>query len=84
LREFKAEKQIAEQQKDIAKKELDRVITESVNTKKKLETIMIQRSKDAKDLSAMRHIKDKTVQVCACEDVAVGGCGFLLPCVLIT
>ena len=33
---------------------------------------MIQRSKDAKDLSAMRHIKDKTVQV----GVRLSGCGF--------
>ncbi len=67
MRELRAEKHIAEQQKDIAKKELDRVITDSVNAKKKLETIMIQRSKDAKELSAMRHIKDKTMQVGVAE-----------------
>ena len=68
---MKAEKQIAELQKDIAKKELDRAITDSVNAKKKLETLMIQRSKDAKELSAMRHIKDKTMQV----GVTESGCG---------
>ena len=52
-----------EQQRDIAKKELERVITDSVTNKKKLETIKAQRQKDAKDLSAMRHLKDKAVQV---------------------
>lgn len=63
LRELQAEKQIAGQQKDIAKKELERVITESVTNKKKLEAIKSQRQKDGNELSAMRHLKDKALQV---------------------
>ena len=64
LRELQAEKQIAQQQKDISKKEMDRVITESVSNKKKLEAIKGQRQKDGNELSAMRHLKDKALQVC--------------------
>ena len=52
-----------EQQRDIANKERERVINELVGLKKKLETIKVQRQKDAKDLSLMRHLKDKAVQV---------------------
>lgn len=63
LRELQAEKQIMEQQRDIANTERERVITESVNLKKKLEQMMLQRQKDAKDLSAMRHVKEKAFQV---------------------
>ncbi len=58
-----AEKQIFDQQKEISKKEMDRVITESVTNKKKLEAIKAQRQKDGNELSAMRHIKDKAMQV---------------------
>ena len=64
LRELMAEKQIFEQQREITKKEMERLITESVSNKKKLEAIKAQRQKDGNDLSAMRHIKDKAVQVC--------------------
>ena len=69
LRELLAEKQIFEQQKDIAKKEMERVITESVTNKKKLEAIKAQRQKDGSDLSAMRHLKDKALQVCNCMGI---------------
>ncbi len=64
MRELQAEKQILEQQRDIANKERERVIGDLVGLKKKLETIKAQRQKDAKDLSLMRHLKDKAVQVC--------------------
>jgi len=37
------------------------VINDAVALKRKLETIKTQRQKDAKDLSAMRHLKDKAV-----------------------
>ena len=73
LRELQAEKQILEQQRDIANKERERVINDLVGLKKKLETIKSQRQKDAKDLSVMRHLKDKAVQVCVCR----GGVYFL-------
>ena len=62
LRELQAEKEILEQQRDIANKEREKVITDAVALKRKLETIKTQRQKDAKDLSAMRHLKDKAVQ----------------------
>ena len=52
-----------EQQRDIANTEREKVITESVNLKKKLELMISQRQKDAKDLSAMRHVKEKAFQV---------------------
>ena len=52
-----------EQQRFIAKKEMERVITDSVSCKKKLDVIKAQRQKDAKDLSCMKHLKDKAVQV---------------------
>ena len=50
LRELQAEKEILEQQRDIANKERERVIGEAVALKKKLETIKTQRQRDAKDL----------------------------------
>ena len=37
------------------------MINDAVALKRKLETIKTQRQKDAKDLSAMRHLKDKAV-----------------------
>ena len=52
-----------EQQRDIANTERERVITDCVGLKKKLEAMMLQRQKDAKDLSAMRHVKEKAFQV---------------------
>ena len=73
LRELQAEKQILEQQRDIANKEREKMITDNVQFRKKLETIKIQRQKDAKDLSAMRHVKDKAltgVCVCLCVDLS--------------
>ena len=63
IRELQAEKQIMEQQRDIANTERERVITDCVGLKKKLEAMMLQRQKDAKDLSAMRHVKEKAFQV---------------------
>ena len=50
LRELQAEKEILEQQRDIANKERERVIGEAVALKKKLEAIKAQRQKDAKEL----------------------------------
>ena len=47
------------------------MINDLVGLKKKLDTIKTQRQKDAKDLSLMRHLKDKAVQVCECR-VGVG------------
>ena len=41
----------------------EKVSTELFAAKRKLETIKTQRQKDAKDLSAMRHLKDKAQQV---------------------
>ena len=52
-----------EHQRDIANTERERVITDCVGLKKKLEAMMSQRQKDAKDLSAMRHVKEKAFQV---------------------
>ena len=62
LSELQAEKDILEQQRDIANKEREKVISEVVALRRKLETIKTQRQKDAKDLSAMRHLKDKAAQ----------------------
>ena len=42
---------------------MERVITESVANKKKLEAIKGQQQKDGNELSAMRHLKDKALQV---------------------
>ncbi len=42
---------------------MERIITESVSNKKKLEAIKSQRQKDGSELSAMRHLKDKALQV---------------------
>jgi len=39
------------------------LITELVGLKRKLDTIKTQRQKDAKELSTMRHLKDKTMDV---------------------
>lgn len=63
LQELQAEKRILEQQRDIANTERERVITESVSLRKKLEAMMAQRQKDAKDLNAMRHVKEKAFSV---------------------
>ena len=63
IQTLQAEKQIMEQQRDIANTERERVITDCVGLKKKLEAMMLQRQKDAKDLSAMRHVKEKAFQV---------------------
>ena len=63
LQELQAEKQILEQQRDIANTERERVIMDCVNLKKKLEGMNLQRHKDAKELSTMRHIKEKAFQV---------------------
>lgn len=52
-----------EQQRDIANTERKRVITECVNLKKKLETMKSQRQSDIKEFGAMKHIKEKAVQV---------------------
>ena len=52
-----------EHQRDIANTEREKVITDCVGLKKKLEAMMLQRQKDAKDLSAMRHLKEKAFQV---------------------
>jgi hypothetical protein len=43
---------------------MERVINESVSNKKKLEAIKSQRQKDGNELSAMRHLKEKALQVC--------------------
>ena len=69
LQELLAEKQIVEQQRDIANTERERVITESVNLKKKLELMNSQRQRDAKDLNAMRHVKEKAFQVMSYVDI---------------
>ena len=50
------------------------MINDLVGLKKKLDTIKTQRQKDAKDLSLMRHLKDKAVQVCGCVCVTVWVC----------
>ena len=63
IQTLQAEKQIMEHQRDIANTERERVITDCVGLKKKLEAMMSQRQKDAKDLSAMRHVKEKAFQV---------------------
>ena len=60
-----------EQQRDIANTERERVITESVNLKKKLELMNSQRQRDAKDLSAMRHVKEKAFQVISYVHVGI-------------
>ncbi len=63
IKTLQTERQIMEQQRDIANEEREKVITERVGLKKKLEAMMLQRQKDAKDLSAMRHVKEKAFQV---------------------
>lgn len=62
LREIQAENELLEQKRDIANKEREKMTTEIVALRRKLDTIMTQRKKDAKDLGAMRHLKDKAVQ----------------------
>ncbi len=62
LRELQAENELLEQKRDIANKEREKMIVEVVALRRKLDTIKTQRQKDAKDLSAMRHLKDRAVQ----------------------
>lgn len=61
LLELQTEKTLVEKQRDIALKERDRVVTDAISLKKKLETIKAQRQKDAKELASMRKHKDKAV-----------------------
>lgn len=60
--ELSAEKDCATEQRKIATKEKERVITENVSLKNKLESIMMQRQKDAKELGNMRRSKDQAYQ----------------------
>ena len=60
--ELSAEKDCAIEQRKIATKEKERVITENVSLKNKLESIMMQRQKDAKELGNMRRSKDQAYQ----------------------
>ena len=60
--ELSAEKDCATEQRKIATKEKERVITENVSLKNKLESIMMQRQKDAKELGSMRRSKDQAYQ----------------------
>ena len=60
--ELSAEKDCAIEQRKIATKEKERVITESVSLKNKLEAIMMQRQKDAKELGNMRRSKEQAYQ----------------------
>lgn len=60
--ELSAEKECAIEQRKIATKEKERVITESVSLKNKLDSIMVQRQKDAKELGSMRRSKDQAYQ----------------------
>ncbi len=62
VRELQAENELLEQKRVIAKKEREKVISEVVGLRRKLDTIKTQRQKDAKELSGMRHLKDKAVQ----------------------
>lgn len=62
LIELQAEKIILEKHRDVANKERDRVVTEVISLKKKLEAIKNQRHKDAKELATMRRQKDKALQ----------------------
>ena len=56
---FQTEKSLLEKQRDIAIQERDRVVTDAISLKKKLETIKQQRQKDAKELATMRKQRDK-------------------------
>ena len=56
---FQTEKALLEKQRDIASRERDRVVTDAISLKKKLETIKQQRQKDAKELATMRKQRDK-------------------------
>ena len=60
--ELSAEKDCAIDHRNIATKEKERVITENVSLKNKLESIMMQRQKDAKELGNMRRLKDQAYQ----------------------
>ena len=60
--ELSAEKDCAIEQRKISTKEKERVITENVSLKNKLESIMMQRQKDAKELGNMRRSKDQAYQ----------------------
>ena len=60
--ELSAEKDCAIEQRKIATKEKERVITENVTLKNKLEAITMQRQKDAKELGNMRRSKEQAHQ----------------------
>lgn len=62
LIEVQAERDCATEHRKAAAKEKERVITENVGLKNKLDAIMLQRQKDAKELGTMRRAKDQSHQ----------------------
>lgn len=62
LMELQTEKTLLEKQRDAASRERDRVVADATSLKKKLEIIKGQRQKDAKELAAMRRLRDRALQ----------------------
>ena len=59
LRELQSEKEILVQHRDIANREREKMASDNIAMKRKLDAIKMQRQKDANDLSTMRVLKDK-------------------------